>query len=48
MPTLMTQDEFEEELLLNSNLTMAIPVFVTLPVVQIPKKKFKQLTMRSK
>jgi hypothetical protein len=47
MPTLITQDEFEEGLLLNSNLTMAIPAFVTLPVAQIPKKKFKQLTMRN-
>jgi hypothetical protein len=25
MPTLITQDEFEAELLLNPNLTMAIP-----------------------
>jgi hypothetical protein len=50
MPTLITQDEFEAELLLNpSHLTMAmaIPAFVTLPVAQIPKKKFKQLTMKN-
>jgi hypothetical protein len=45
MPTLITQDEFEPELLLNPNLTMAIPAFATLPVAQIPKKKFKQLTI---
>jgi hypothetical protein len=33
MPTLITQDEFEAELLLNPNLTMmAIPAFATLPV----------------
>jgi hypothetical protein len=47
MPTLITQDEFEAALLLNCNLTMAIPAFATLPVAQIPKKKFKQkLTMK--
>jgi hypothetical protein len=45
---LITQDEFEPELLLNPNLTMAIPAFATLPVAQIPKKKFKQLTMRNR
>jgi hypothetical protein len=45
MPTLITQDAFEAELLLNLNLTMAIPpAFATLPVAQIPKKKLKQLT----
>jgi hypothetical protein len=41
MPTLITQDEFDPELLLNPNLTMAIPAFETLQVaVQIPKKKW--------
>jgi hypothetical protein len=44
---LITQDEFEIELLLNPNLTMATPAFATLPVAQIPKKKFKQLTMKN-
>jgi hypothetical protein len=44
MPTLITQDEFEQELLLNPNLTMTIPAFATLPVAQIPKMKFTQLT----
>jgi hypothetical protein len=38
MPTLITQDEFEPEVLLNPNMTMAIPAFATLPVAQIPKK----------
>jgi hypothetical protein len=38
MPTLITQDEFESELLLNPNLTMTTPVFTTLPVAQIPKQ----------
>jgi hypothetical protein len=47
MPTLITQDEFETELLLNPNLTMAIPAYATVLVAQIPKKKFKQLTMRN-
>jgi hypothetical protein len=47
MPTLITQDKFEAELLLNPNLTMAIPAFSTLPVAQIPKKKFTQLTMKN-
>jgi hypothetical protein len=42
MPTLITQDEFETELVLNPNLTMAIPAFATLPVAQIPKKKWTQ------
>jgi hypothetical protein len=32
MPTLITQVEFEPELLVNPNLTMAIPAFATLPV----------------
>jgi hypothetical protein len=41
MPTLITQDEFEPVfLLLNPNLAMGIPAFATLPVVQIPKKKY--------
>jgi hypothetical protein len=36
---LITQDEFEAELLLNPNLTMAaISAFATLPVAQIQKK----------
>jgi hypothetical protein len=48
MPTLITQDEFEVDILLNPNLTMAIPAFTTLPVAQIPKKKFKQLTMKNR
>jgi hypothetical protein len=38
MPTLITQDEIEPELVLNPNLTMAIPAVATLPVAQIPKK----------
>jgi hypothetical protein len=42
MPTLITQDEFETEVLLNPNLTMAIPAFATLPVAQIPKKRWIQ------
>ena len=46
MPTLITHNEFEPRLLLNPNLTMAIPAFATLPVAQIPKKKFKQLNMK--
>jgi hypothetical protein len=44
MPILITQDTFEPELLLNPNLTLAIPAFATLPDAQIPKKKFKQFT----
>jgi hypothetical protein len=48
MPTLITQDEFEPEFLLNPNLAMAIPAFAALPVAQIRKKKFfKQLTTRN-
>jgi hypothetical protein len=47
MPTLITQDEFEAEFLLNPNLTIAIPAFATLPVAKTPKKKFKQLTMKN-
>jgi hypothetical protein len=46
MPTLITQDEFEPNLLPNPNLTMDIIVFVaTLPVAQFPKMKFQQLTL---
>jgi hypothetical protein len=47
MPTLTTQDGFEAKLLLNPILTMAIPAFATLPVTQILKKKFKQLTLKN-
>jgi hypothetical protein len=43
MPTLITQDEFETELLHNLNLILTMAI----PVAQIPKKKFKQLTMRN-
>jgi hypothetical protein len=42
MPTLITQDEFEPELLLNPNLTMTIPAFATLPVAQITSNKLIQ------
>jgi hypothetical protein len=42
MATLITQDEFETELLLNPNMTMTIPAFATLPVAQIPKQKWIQ------
>jgi hypothetical protein len=41
------QDGFEAELLLNPNLTMAIPAFATLPVGSDSKKKFKQLTLKN-
>jgi hypothetical protein len=47
MPTLITQDDLRQSFLLNPNMTMAIPAFATLPVAQIPKKKFKQLTTRN-
>jgi hypothetical protein len=40
MPTLITQDEFEPELLLNLNLTMAIPAFA-----QIPKKEVQTIDL---
>jgi hypothetical protein len=33
---LITQDEFDPELLLNPNLTMAFPAFATLLLAQIP------------
>jgi hypothetical protein len=45
---LITQDEFEHRLLVNPNLTMAIPAFATLPVDKFPKKKWIQKTMRNR
>jgi hypothetical protein len=39
MPTLITQDEFEPNVLPNPNLIMEIPALATLPVAQFLKKK---------
>jgi hypothetical protein len=47
MATIITQDEFEPELLHNPNLTMAIPKFAAIPVAKIPTKVFKQMIIRN-
>jgi hypothetical protein len=43
MPTLITQDDFEPNLLASPNLTIAIPALATLLVAQFPKKKMLKL-----
>jgi hypothetical protein len=44
MPTLITQDEFEENILPNPRLTMAIPYLAPLVIpLQVPKKKLNQI-----
>jgi hypothetical protein len=45
---LITQDEFEANLLLNPNLTMTIPALATLLVAQFSKKKLLQSTLFGK
>jgi hypothetical protein len=51
MPTniaVITQDEFEPQLLPNANLTMAIPFLDPLFVPKLPQKKFHQIKLWAK